>query len=352
MTGPAALVVEYLPLERLLRQSSSWWRGVLGVVGLGSPPPADRIPVQVPVAASMTPLIGGGAPVCEVWRVEAADAASANGLRERGCVRYRQCQQLLFGCVRINEAALARERGDSPAQALRAATELAYRDIFSVLDESGHARLVRVWHYLPDINTESEGDERYRHFNAARHAAFAQAGATEHGNIPAASALGSRSGSPVCIYFLAARHVPVMIENPRQVSAYRYPRQYGEHSPLFSRACILAAPAGAHLFVSGTASIVGHETVHRGDATAQTRETMKNITALLEEANRRDRLQRFAMDALKFKVYVRHRPDQPAIAGELARWLKPTTSVVYLEADVCRADLLVEIEASGHSTDA
>ncbi len=349
MSRTAALLVDYLPLDQLSRQSSGWWQGVLGVVGFASPPRLDRI--EGSVTASMTPPLASDPGLCEVWRVEGASTAPDAGASSCGGVRYRQCEQLLFGCVRIEENAVPRDGGDSPAAALRRATELAYRDIFSVLDRSGHPHLVRVWNYLPDINAESDGEERYRHFNAARQLAFTQAGASARGNIPAASALGSCSGSPVSVYFLAARDVPLMIENPRQISAYRYPRQYGEHSPLFSRACILSTPAGADLFVSGTASIVGHETVHYGDVTAQTRETMTNIVALLEEATRRDHRGCFAVDGFKYKVYVRHRTDQPAIAAELARWLKPATPVVYLEADVCREDLLVEIESFGKSTD-
>ncbi len=104
---------------------------------------------------------------------------------------------------------------------------------------------------------------------------------------------------------------------------------------------------GTNLFVSGTASIVGHETIHHGDVAAQTRETVANIIALLDEANRVVGASRYSLDALKFKVYVRQPEDLGAIEGALSRALRPSTSVVYLQADVCREDLLVEIEATG-----
>jgi enamine deaminase RidA (YjgF/YER057c/UK114 family) len=168
-------------------------------------------------------------------------------------------------------------------------------------------------------------------------------------SVPAASALGSRAGSPLSIYFIAARHSPMMIENPRQVSAYRYPPRYGTHSPLFSRACVTSEPGGTDLFVSGTASIVGHETIHRGDVVAQTRETLCNITALLEETNRRTQSSRYTLDNLKYKVYVRDPSDQRAVAAEMSATLRNSPCVVYLQADVCRDDLLVEIEATGGS---
>ena len=140
-----------------------------------------------------------------------------------------------------------------------------------------------------------------------------------------------------------------MIENPRQTSAYRYPPKFGIHSPSFSRACVLSESAGTNLFVSGTASIVGHETIHPGDVAAQTRETVANINALLDEANRVVGSARYSLDGLKFKVYVRQPSDFCAIERALAGSLGCSTPV-YLQADVCREDLLVEIEATGESS--
>jgi enamine deaminase RidA (YjgF/YER057c/UK114 family) len=143
-----------------------------------------------------------------------------------------------------------------------------------------------------------------------------------------------------------------MIENPRQTSAYHYPPKFGRHSPTFSRACVLSESAGTNLFVSGTSSIVGHDSIHQGDVAAQTRETLANISALLDEANRVMGSARYSLDQLKFKVYVRRPSDLDSIEAELAKSLRPTTSIVYLQADVCREDLLVEIEATGESTGA
>jgi hypothetical protein len=131
------------------------------------------------------------------------------------------------------------------------------------------------------------------------------------------------------------------VENPRQVSAYEYPAQYGP-KPAFSRASIL----GDTLFISGTASIVGHETVHVDDVTGQTRETLANIEALVGEANRISGAGRFDMSTLAYKVYVRHATDLPLIQSQL----HTLTQVLYLQADICRQDLLVEIEAVGRAT--
>ncbi|HZO21353.1 MAG TPA: Rid family hydrolase, partial [Steroidobacteraceae bacterium] len=178
--------------------------------------------------------------------------------------------------------------------------------------------------------------------------ALAACGRDLTGNVPAACALGSLSGSPLVIYFLASHEAPTAIENPRQVSAYEYPPQYGP-KPAFSRASVLRERSGAMLFVSGTSSIVGHRTVHAGDVAAQTRETLTNIEALVEEANRVTGASRFAIGTLAYKVYVRKVADLPTIQSQLHAALGRQAQVMYLHAEICRQDLLVEIEAIGRA---
>jgi chorismate lyase / 3-hydroxybenzoate synthase len=333
--------LDYVAADDLVHQAASWWRSVLGIVGFERPPSVNG--VRVPVTASMTRPLGTPGPLCEVWRL--ADGRDVDRSQRRGRVRYSHCDELLFGSVTIEEDGAA---GDGSG-ALRHATMTAYQDIFAVLEETQHCHLIRVWNYLPDINREADGEERYRHFNAARQYAFQHAGRSIVGTVPAACALGSPAGSPISIYFLASRRPPTMIENPRQTSAYFYPPKFGAHSPTFSRACLLNGSTGTNLFVSGTASIVGHETLHCGDVSAQTRETLTNIDALLDEANRIVGSTHYSLDGLKFKVYVRRDSDFAAIESVLSAALDSSTTIVYLQADVCREDLLVEIEATGDS---
>jgi enamine deaminase RidA (YjgF/YER057c/UK114 family) len=348
----AALQLDYLSSDRISSQAPSWWGNVLGVVGFEKPPAIDG--ARAPITASMTPSLGANADLCEVWRVAGAEVQLSNGAAPQSRVRYRSCRELLFGSITIEERAIEADGpagggADRAAGALLRATEIAYREIFSVLKETEHRHLIRIWNYLPEINREADGDERYRHFNSARQLAFRNSGRATMNTAPAACALGSPAGSPISIYFLAARQPPKMIENPRQTSAYHYPPKFGRHSPMFSRACVLSESAGTNLFVSGTASIVGHETIHQGDVAAQTRETLANINALLEEANRVVGRARYSLNGLKFKVYVRQPSDLCAIEEALAGSLRSSTSIVYLQADVCREDLLVEIEATGES---
>lgn len=338
--GTCSLQLEYLSSHAVASQPSSWWQGVLGVIGFEKRPDIDS--ARVPVTASMTRALCAQ-DLCEVWRVTGPEVRLSNG-SAHARVSHRFSEDLLFGSLTVAERNIV---AHDEALALQRATEIAYQEIFDVLDATGHPHLIRIWNYLPQINAHCGDDERYRHFNSARQMAFRKSGRATMGTVPAACALGSPAGSPLSIYFLAARRPARMIENPRQTSAYHYPPKFGRHSPIFSRACVWGESAGARLFVSGTASIVGHETLHRGDVVAQTRETVVNIGALLEEANRIVGSRRYSLNSLKLKVYVRAPADLPAIRATLSQLLQPTASIVYLQADVCREDLLVEIEAVG-----
>ena len=336
--GTGNLQLEYLSSHQVASQPASWWQSVLGIVGFEKPPPIDR--TRVPVTASMTRSLSAG-DLCEVWRVPEIRLSSGPAQCR---VNYRYSDDLLFGSLIIEEQAIE-ARGE--AGALLRATEIAYQEIFDVLNDTKHPHLIRIWNYLPAINAQAGGDERYRHFNSARQMAFRKSGRATMGTVPAASALGSPAGSPISIYFLAARRPPKMIENPRQTSAYHYPPKFGKHSPIFSRACVWGESFGSRLFVSGTASIVGHESLHPGDVIAQTRETIVNISALLDEANHAVGSARYSLPGLKLKVYVRNPSDLPAIEATLSELLSPAAGIVYVQADVCREDLLVEIEAVG-----
>jgi len=342
MRAPTGLHLDYLsPAE----YQSAAWADVLGVATFNGPPAPAPGSGEIPVAEVNTPLLLGTADVYEVWR---SGLPAESGQRNR--VRFRRSENLLFGCIALaeSEIAPAGPRGSAAApSALQAATEQVYREICATLDALGYPHLLRVWNYLPDINRDTDGIERYRQFNRARQHALSACGRAVRGKVPAASALGAVSGSPLVVYFLAGRVAPAFIENPRQMSAYRYPSEYGSHRPVFSRATLLRQRDGLTLFISGTASIVGHRSIHVGDTAAQTRETLANIAALLEEANRVERAARFSLGSLACKVYLRRPQDLPVIRAELTAALEPASRVIYLQADICRQDLLVEIEATG-----
>ncbi len=279
-------------------------------------------------------LLAGGTPP-DVW-FDADDT-----VKDHGCVRYVFDGEWLYGCAQV----------DSVAD-MQAAAHRAYTDLFALLADSASPQLQRLWNYFPGINAlDANGAERYRRFNAGRQQAFIEARRSAFEGSPAACALGTPEG-PLRVYFLAGRRPALAIENPRQVSAYRYPDAYGPRSPTFSRAALAELDDGRRvLFISGTASIVGHTTMHVGDVRRQTEESLANIAAVRAVAAERGGAgceEAFAAEALSYTVYVRRAADLASVHDVFAAAVgRAATDAVYLQADICRADLLVEIEAHG-----
>jgi hypothetical protein len=340
MADRCKLQVECLPADSVAARAGTWWQTVLGVVSFGEPPRAPAHP-GIPVVSTGLRSLGPGTNTCEVWQSAPPLVSGRNGH-----LRYRAGPQVLFGCVEIQETALP-PLTTAGLTLIQQATSLAYEEIFSTLDQLGYPHLLRIWNYLPEINRETSQGERYRQFNSARRRAFLAHQRVVESVVPAACALGSPAGAPLVVYFLASRAPARTLENPRQVSAYHYPDEYGPDSPTFSRAAVAPQELGALLFISGTASIVGHRTVHAGDAAAQADEAMINIAVLVDGANELNSARAFSLETLQYKVYIRHPGDIPAIRHVMAQRLPLNTPITFLHADICRSDLLVEIEATG-----
>lgn len=305
---------------------------VLGASFIGLPETETKS--AWPVQSICAPLFAGdAASLQEIWHL---DQLCYSGQSES--ISYRRAGAILFGVIEFDEAAFS----EAPSP-LQAATEEAYCRIFRLLEREGLPQLWRVWNYLADINGESKGLERYRQFNIGRQDAFLAFNRGATGNVPAACAIGL-AGGPLSIAFMAGMEAPLPVENPRQVSAYNYPADYGPRSPTFSRANLVRLPGQEILFVSGTASIVGHQTVHPGDVLGQCRESLANIEALLDEASTMSSALPYRLEALSYRVYIRHAADYSAIQACLSARLG-AAQIVYLQADICRSDLLLEIEA-------
>jgi chorismatase len=220
--------------------------------------------------------------------------------------------------------------GHTPAAARYApGVRQVYLRAFGLLADLGYPYVFRMWNFVGRINEpNADGLETYRDFCRGRAEAFDRSPLPRDA-LPAATGVGAHTEG--IAFYLLARREPghVAVENHRQVPAYRYPHRYGPRPPSFARASRL--PDGA-LLISGTASILGHATVHAGDITAQCRTTLANLATLTADLR--------SLQAVK--VYVRRTRDldvvrrlcDEAFAGDVA----------YLTTDLCRTDLLVEIE--------
>lgn len=252
----------------------------------------------------------------------------------------RHNTEILWGCTAIPVPAKG---------ACAPAVAAAYLELFNLLQASGFPHLWRIWNYIPRINQpNSEGLEMYRDFNFGRAEAFADAydqglvqmpWATRH--MPAATGIGC-DGDSIRLYFLAGRNPGTHVENPRQVAAYRYPADHGPRPPCFARASTARLPGSQPLFISGTASIIGHQTVHIGNVVAQTHAAIDNIA--LVAGNAGSSLQQLTL----YKVYVRHARDLEQVRRICTERLPAQAQVAYFVADICRSNLLMELEAMQH----
>jgi chorismatase len=231
-----------------------------------------------------------------------------------------------------------------------AATEKLYLQAYDLIGQLGYPEVARMWNIVGGITEPvpgRPGTDRYRVFCQARARAFDQRGLVAE-NMPAATGIGGMDAH-TSVYLLAARAAEITrIENPRQVPAYEYPDRYGTQSPSFARAAHVRSDDGLRsLFVSGTASIIGHESVHPGNVELQTRTTLENIAELVSS----DNLRRHGIaadvtlgDLDSVKVYVKHPRDLDTVRRVCASVIGPETEILYTIADVCREDLLVEVE--------
>jgi chorismate lyase/3-hydroxybenzoate synthase len=223
-------------------------------------------------------------------------------------------------------------------------TAEAYRALADVVRARPPRHPLRFWNHIPAIRRCDEpGLDRYMVFNAGRYAAcsdwFGSPDAFER-LLPTASAVG-HDGHDLVVHALAGDEGGVAVENPRQVPSYRYSRRFGPRPPCFARATSVRRHDGrrATILVGGTASIRGEDSAHAGDLRAQTLETFENLTALVRSAGARG-----LSDFESLRVYYVHPADHDAIRRLVADAFPGLTDVEYVRADLCRPELLVEIE--------
>jgi chorismate lyase / 3-hydroxybenzoate synthase len=297
----------------------------LACIGFGTGPDLSDDPRFIHAGL---PVLGGSPPF-EVWR----SAQRVDWDRDEG-IGFAHDGTVLFGSLYLLECELDH---------MAAATYQAYARITTFLTRQGYPSLLRFWNFLHDINRGSSDRERYRQFCIGRHQALASAPGFER-QLPAGTAIGMQAPG-LLVYFLAGKEAGTHIENPRQMPAYRYPRQYGPRSPSFSRATFRRWREGAHLLVSGTASVVGHATQHSGDVGAQLDETLENLNALLAHAAASE-CPGACWIPQGLKLYLRDRGLLPMVRKRIQAAFGTDTPVLYLEGDICRNDLLLEIEGA------
>jgi enamine deaminase RidA (YjgF/YER057c/UK114 family) len=201
---------------------------------------------------------------------------------------------------------------------------------------------VRIWNFVPDIQGAIDGaGDRYMAFNEGRYAAYCDwfGGPEAFAEcVPTSSAVGI-DGDVLWVHALASDCRGRHVENPRQIPAYGYSKCYGLRPPCFARATLMQST----LLIGGTASILGEHSRHNGDLERQTRETLKNLDALIAAAA--PATERRPLEHLRSaRVHVRAGSDGPAVRGLVEILAPGLPNVEFVQAPLCRKELLVEIE--------
>jgi enamine deaminase RidA (YjgF/YER057c/UK114 family) len=225
----------------------------------------------------------------------------------------------------------------------------------------GH--IVRQWNYVEDIvgKKAGEGGERqnYQVFNDVRTTFYDRA--TFKFGYPSATGIGMNAGGIVleAIATDAGESLQIApLSNPRQQDAHRYSQKVlvgipitsfsKKTSPKFERAKLICDGVSGLIYVAGTASIRGQETIGVGDVEMQTQTTIENIAELTSPENLKQHGFQPESPAAPFsylRVYVKNAADIPRVK-KICTQAYGSSPSLYVVSDVCRPELLVEIEGA------
>ncbi|OGI57052.1 MAG: hypothetical protein A2V58_06465 [Candidatus Muproteobacteria bacterium RBG_19FT_COMBO_61_10] len=272
----------------------------------------------------------GPVPLIEAWSSRAAVSQGRSGH-----IQFARNDEIFFGSLSFSAA---------DARGIEATVRSAYHDILALIEREGCPNLLRIWNYFPEITRDDSGLDRYQCFCRGRFEALERYYGEFDRKLPSASAVGTQGGGLV-IYFIAAREAGQHRENPRQISAYHYPPQYGPKSPSFARATLKRWGDDYSLYISGTASIVGHRSLHPGDVQSQVQETLDNLRVLIDTTAREEGVEFAGLGSLRrLKIYIRDPQHLALVQRSLDQAIDPSVPRLYLHADICRTELLLEIE--------
>jgi chorismate lyase/3-hydroxybenzoate synthase len=228
------------------------------------------------------------------------------------------------------------------------AFERTVRDIYLRLADAIAAlgqHPVRFWNFIPDLNAPvADGLDRYMAFNVGRYDACVEWMGSAEGfdqRLATASAVGI-AAPDLRVHCLTSVTPGAPVENPRQVPAYRYSSRFGPRPPCFARATRVSLGGRLRLLIGGTASIIGEESVHVGEPTAQAMEALANVEALIarETGSTTPPLAHLA----SVRLYLRNEAYGGPVRETVERRCGSHTRIECVIAQICRPELLLEME--------
>ena len=264
-------------------------------------------------------------PTCEDWT-----STTPVQRNQHDNISYASNEQILFGQVQMPSC-----------QPLDALTRSAYQQVFSTLSQTPYKHLLRVWHYLPHINKLENNVPRYYLFCRGRNEAY---GKTAVAQRCAATVIGTQARKPA-MFFIASRTAGVALENPQQTNPWEYPGIPETDKPVFARA--MKSQDLSILFVSGTTSIIGSESMHISNIAAQIKQIFTHFKELLSAASDT------SPSSLEYlKIYLKSADEVSNVTYHIHRILDDlelnTKQIVIFESEICRPELTLEIETMAH----
>lgn len=216
--------------------------------------------------------------------------------------------------------------------------------------------IVRQWNYVGDITGERNGRQNYQEYNNARTSFYRMASWTN--GYPAATGIGAATKGIIvsCIAFRNRTDDEKCIfpvDNPLQIAAHTYSgkvlvgsegKESCKTTPKFERAKLMKTAAGDYCFVSGTAAIRGEQSNCSLLASDQIQQTVENVRYLVSDNNlHHNGCSVGKLMLSNLRVYIKRREDYGIIRHTIEREF-PGVPAIYIITEVCRKELLVEIE--------
>ena len=269
---------------------------------------------------------------------------------------YCKMNGICYGIVTGNDYSLLFTEGGASSDFssdVKTQSNEVFENIEKILSLHGFQvnDIVRQWNYIGNITCHREGRQNYQEFNDSR-SAYYLTGEWRNG-YPAATGISTASDGIIvsCIAYKASEGI-YPINNPLQTAAHVYSKDVLidekpgalKTTPKFERAKVIEVGDSTYCFVSGTAAIRGEESMQADSARLQTLQTIENIRHLVSEEN----LARHGCHAQNLKythlrIYIKHESDFNDIK-DVVEMAYPGIPAIYTVADVCRSELLVEIE--------
>ena len=281
-------------------------------------------------------------------------------LEEASEIEFSEQNGVCYGIISNSKESLLFVEGIPASdftQSVRTQSSEVFGRLENILTANGFAAndIVRQWNYIGNIVGFRAGKQNYQEFNDARSLFYG--GVKWHNGYPAATGIGVW-GEGIIIGAIAFKSADKLskaiypIDNPLQVAAHIYSKsvliddaaEAMKSTPKFERAKIIKTQRGVCCFVSGTAAIRGEQSVDSTSAKEQTIKTIENIDYLISKENLiRYGCEPYNLQYTQLQVFIKNKEDYNEVKA-VVESVFPGLQVVYSVADVCRSELLVEIE--------